>query len=258
MQESKFDKGFTKLPNILLNNLFSRQFTGVEMKLVLVIWRYSYGFMKESAELSNGFLAREIGSSTSVVSRLITRLTQANVLRVSYINNETKVRALAVNNNIGEWGIDKKSTHDPEVNRDIDCTVNGGIDQQVKKVLTVRSTYIENNKDIYKKIKKRVSLSEELEKIFLKWLDYKNERGDIYGMIPLRAVYETIWEKAQKWGDEAVGDVIMDCIASGYKNIVWEKLKKSSYTQPQRLNDDFISDYDHSALERMSRGGYNE
>ena len=256
MGESRFDKGFTKVPNILLNNLIKRHFTGVEMKLILVIWRYSYGFMKESAELSNSFLAKEIGSDASVVSRLITRLVDRNVVKISYINSETKVRALSVNNNIGDWGIDKKSTPDQAVNRGDDQQVKGGIDHTVKKVLTVRSSYIENNKDIYLKIKKRVFLTDETEQIFIKWLEYKNDRGDIYSKVSMKAVADTLMEKVKLWGVDAVRQVVMDCIASGYKNIVWEKLMMQ---RPyERAAREFVEDYDHSKLEMLSRRDRNE
>ena len=110
------DKGFTKMPNILLNSIIRKHLTGVEMKLILVIWRYSGGFLRDSAELSVAYLAREIGSDPSVVSRQLSRLIESGVVKVSYVNPKTKVRALMINNDIENWGIDQKSSIDQEVN----------------------------------------------------------------------------------------------------------------------------------------------
>ena len=123
--------------------------------------------------------------------------------------------------------------------------------------MTNRSSYIENNKDIYLKIKERVFLSEETEEIFIKWLEYKNERGDILGIYPMKALAGLFTEKVRIWGIDAVTQVVMDCIASGYKNVVWEKLKMLRHT-PASFDNRFMEEYDHSALERLSRRGLDE
>jgi hypothetical protein len=127
----------------------------------------------------------------------------------------------------------------------------------VQKVLTNRSSYIENNKDIYLKIKERVFLSEETEEIFIKWLEYKNERGDILGIYPMKALAGLFTEKVRIWGIDAVTQVVMDCIASGYKNVVWEKLKMLRLPSAG-FGSGFMDEYDHSALERLSRRDLDE
>jgi len=254
LEKSRMDKGFTKVPNILLNNLVKRRFTGVELKLILVIWRYSYGFSRESAELSIGFLAKEIDSSPSVVSRILSRLISNGIIKVSYVNPSTKVRCLMVNNDIGSWGIDQKTTIDLEVKDGIDQEVNDVLTGKSTEVLTKRSTYIYNNINIYLNIKERTEISPKLEEGFVKWLEYKNERGEIYGRIPMLTLVGTIVSKAEKWSEESVLELIDECIASGYKNIVWEKLKHKQLKKACSYEDRFLSGYDHSVLEKLSRG----
>lgn len=262
LEKSKLDRGFTKVPNILLNSVIKGRFTGVELKLIMVIWRYTNGFMRDSAELPISFLANEIGSSSSVVSRQITRLINCGVIKVLYTNPTTKVRALMLNNDIENWGTEIGSDVDRQVNtqldrtvnRGVDHTVNSGVDRTVNYLLTARSSNKDNiNILLYKNIKERVNLSEKLEVAVIRWLEYKTERREYYSKISLKALVATILDKVKVWGDDEVIEVINDCIISGYKNIVWEKLKIRNIRKSS-FSSDFQESYDHMALEKLSRG----
>ena len=108
LEKSRMDKGFTKMPNILLNSVLKRQFTSVELKLIMLILRYTSGFMRESAELPISLIAKEIGSSRTVVSRKITGLINMGVIKVSAVNPHTKVRSLMINSDVENWGTEIK------------------------------------------------------------------------------------------------------------------------------------------------------
>lgn len=258
MEESKFDKGFTQMPNNLLNALINGKFTGVELRLILLIMRYSNGFMKPSAELSLGFLAREIGSNPCVVSRTLKKLINTKIIKVYYVNPETKVRAIMVNDNIGSWAINPNATHDPERR---EFTGKPG------SLLPQNSPRMHNNMNTFSNIKEKIVLSPKIEKGFIKWLEYKDEKGEFYGRIPMATLAATIRAKAEKWGEDLVLELIDDCIAAEYKNIIWDKLKtlvsrkkwdtkNSSVSGSTREN--FLSDYNHSVLEKLSRGIYDD
>ncbi|MBE7015925.1 MAG: hypothetical protein E7417_03795 [Ruminococcaceae bacterium] len=270
MEESRLFKGFTKVPNHLLNTVMKCQFSGVELKLILAIWRYTNGFSRDSAELSLNFLAGEIGSCARVVSRQMKRLIDMNVVQVRYVNQKG-VRSYAINDNVESWQTQKKpaannaANHDQMVWGGTDQTVIPAINQMVRGTPTKwsgeLSTKWSSNKDniniiLYKKIKERVFLPEKLDQAFEKWLEYKTERGDKYGEIPLTTLVATVKEKAKYSGEDEVIRVIDECIASNYKNIIWEKLRKQE--SKRDLAGEFLADYDHQTLERMSRGKRND
>ena len=294
------DKGFTKVPNILLNNVMSGQFTGVQMKLIMAIWRYTNGFSRKCAELSLSFLADEIGSCQKVVSRQIKKLIEMNVVSVSYVNSSTRVRALMINDDTKSWltgsgdgestgaarqnatgttaadGIAEGDTQDgnPQVDKpDVDnsardnLSTNGWIAPPTPK-RSSSSTRKWNNKysniNTYINIKDRVNLSPELEKGFIKWLEYKEEYKEFYGKYSMIALAETVAKRAETYCVEHVLELIDDCIAAAYKNIVWERLtnrhvfKYSQEKKTDSFSDSFINDYDLSELEKLSRDTDNK
>ena len=272
MEESSLFKGFTKVPNHLLNTVMKCQFSGVELKLILAIWRYTSGYSRESAELPLSFLAGEIGSCTRVVSRQMKRLADMNVVQVCY-TTQKGIRAYRINEKTESWGSQQKSAvnqtvggrHDQTVIPAVNQTVGGRHDQTVRGVPTKwsgeLSTKWSSNKDninkiLYKKIKEKISLSEKTDKAFEKWLEYKSERGDVYTGIPLATLIRTVKAKAEVSGEDEVIRVIDECIASNYKNIIWEKLRASEAKRD--FAGEFLDDYDHETLEEMSRGKRNE
>lgn len=280
LEESRLCKGFTKVPNHLLNTVMKCQFSGVELKLILAILRYTSGFSRESAELSLNFLAGEIGSCTSVVSRQLKKLIGMNVIQICCINPRTKTRMFKINDDVESWRTPQKPTLYQTVNSGLDQMVNNGSDHLVNpdiyqtvnkestkwsnKVYTKWSTNKDNiNIILYKKIKERVSLPEKLDEAFSKWLEYKTERGDVYTEIPLATLIKTVEDRAKASGEDEVIRVIDECIASNYKNIIWEKLKKSEIKNDfagikSDFAGEFLSGYDHQTLEEMSRGKRND
>ena len=69
--------------------------------------------------------------------------------------------------------------------------------------------------------------TETLKKALADWLKYKSERKDKYTETELENLVAQIEKAAAQYGDTAMADVISRSIASGYKGIVFDWLKKS-------------------------------
>ena len=71
--------------------------------------------------------------------------------------------------------------------------------------------YININNYLYKKIEE--------------WLNYKQERKEIYKQTGLQSLLTQIDKQTDIYGEEAIIELINECMASNYKGIIFDKLK---------------------------------
>ncbi len=80
------------------------------------------------------------------------------------------------------------------------------------------------------------------------WLTYKKERKENYKPTGLNSLLTQIENNISKYGEQKVIDLISECMAAGYKGIIWDKLKKPQNQgkpahrdnfQQHNYNDDF-------------------
>ena len=57
------------------------------------------------------------------------------------------------------------------------------------------------------------------------WLQYKSERNESYKKQGLKALLRKVENNAKTYGDSAVCDLIDECMANGWKGIIFDKLK---------------------------------
>lgn len=93
---------YTKIANELLEQVPKFKFNGTQLRIILVVWRYTYGFSRKSHEFSLNFLAEATDAGRSQVDRELTALIDRNVLKV-ISGNPGKPRVLQFNKNYEEW-----------------------------------------------------------------------------------------------------------------------------------------------------------
>jgi phage replication O-like protein O len=148
----QLDNGFTRIANEILENIYSRKFTANQLIVILVVWRYTYGFQRKEHVFSLSFLAEVTGIDRKAVKRALDSLIEANVIIVVREADFNNARCLAFNKNYDEWKIDHrrsknttvgKNDHTEEmttVGKD-DHTTVGKNDHHIKKI------YKEKNKE---------------------------------------------------------------------------------------------------------------
>jgi hypothetical protein len=65
------------------------------------------------------------------------------------------------------------------------------------------------------------------------WITYKSERREAYKEQGLRSLLSQISRKAATYGEQAVCDLIDECMANGWKGIIFDRLQQR---QPERRN----------------------
>jgi len=132
----QLENGYTRIANEILESVIRTPFTATHLKIIMVCWRYLYGFNRKQAELSEGFISKEIGISRRHTSAELKALIDAKVLCVVRESTYTTPRILSFNKNYDEWRY-------------------GSRVQQVNQSSTVEPEFHHIKKDIYlKNIKK--------------------------------------------------------------------------------------------------------
>lgn len=72
-----------------------------------------------------------------------------------------------------------------------------------------------------------------LEEKIIEWVNYKKERRETYKETGLKSLCTQIQNKVNEYGEAAVCNLITECMANGWKGIIWDKLKNQ---QPQSGN----------------------
>lgn len=113
---------------------------------------------------------------------------------------------------------------------------------------------IEPKKELKKKSKKKATevatlpTLKELEKTFssplaqavLDWFTYKQQRGEHYTPIGLKSLLTQIKNNANQYSEQAVIELIYNCMSSNWKGIIWDKLKNAqgNYNTPYQKPQD--------------------
>ena len=96
------ENGYTAIANELLEAICNSGFSAMELKVILTIARFTYGFSQKENEMSLGFIANFIKSKgRSHVSEAVTRLISANVINL--IENDSQTRVLKINKDYDTW-----------------------------------------------------------------------------------------------------------------------------------------------------------
>mgnify|MGYP003571260996 CR=1 FL=1 len=77
-------------------------------------------------------------------------------------------------------------------------------------------------------------LTANLRKCAEDWIAYREEKGDPLTMVGTKMLAELIQQNATVYGEAAVIGVIRASIASGYKGITWDALRKSEPSKAER------------------------
>jgi phage replication O-like protein O len=102
----QLEDGYTRIANEILEQAAKCRLTGTHYRILLVIWRYTYGFKRADAELSVSFLAEALSVGKGNISAPLKELIQIGAVRVTGKKGNT--RKLAFNKYFEEWKIPER------------------------------------------------------------------------------------------------------------------------------------------------------
>lgn len=97
------ENGYTPIANELLEAIYSANFNATQLKIVLMLMRYTYGFSRKEHGISLTFISKGTGISRRYVSTELKKLVTAGVIEVTREHTDTEARMLMLNKHYKEW-----------------------------------------------------------------------------------------------------------------------------------------------------------
>lgn len=106
MADVQPENGYTRIADELLEILPKHKFNGTQLRIIMIVWRYTYGFGRKDHEMSISFFVTATGLGKTQIDRELKTLIERNVLIVTQEPHYTQTRKLAFNKHYDKWEIE--------------------------------------------------------------------------------------------------------------------------------------------------------
>ena len=228
--------GFSVVPDNL-TDCSSKLGGGVgllEWIVLVSVWRFQH--RGNPCYLTNKHLADATNTNERTITRAITKLQGAGMLTVEVNQKKNKLKSPrlltlteATYRAIEEINqpIDKMSTGLYDLStkclQPIDKMSIGAIDK-----MSTKESILENSNKNITPYSPPCDFSPALSEAFIDWIVYKKERRESYKETGYKNLVTQVRKSATTYGDTAVIEQIRNSIASGYRGITFDRLKKNA------------------------------
>ncbi len=151
MANPQKENGYTAIANEIFKQICKLKLNGTQHRLIMAIWRATYGFKKKEHELSLSYLATYINSHCNVIGRELKNLQKMQIIKI--VDNPIKnhSRLLSFNKNYDEWGINQSVDPTEQLTQPISCnSTNQSVDSRPNQSVDQKRNIInKNKKEIY-------------------------------------------------------------------------------------------------------------
>ncbi|MFL0361418.1 replication protein [Pseudobacillus sp. 179-B 2D1 NHS] len=105
MADVQLENGYTKIANELLDAIQQFQFTQNQFKLLMALWRHTYGWNRKECEFSLSFIESVTYLDRKRVNETLKALIQNNVIQEVESGSARKTKVVRFNKNYDEWTI---------------------------------------------------------------------------------------------------------------------------------------------------------
>jgi phage replication O-like protein O len=99
----QIDNGYMRIANEIVEAIMQAGLNGTQFRIVLAIWRYTYGFNRKSHNISLTFLEKVTGLYKRQIQRELKKLIEMNILLEVSKGKGMTTRELAFNKNYKLW-----------------------------------------------------------------------------------------------------------------------------------------------------------
>lgn len=170
MASPQKENGYTAIANEILEAVARIKLNGTQFRILLVVWRYTYGFQRKNHELSESFIAGATNMHKQQIKRELKGLVDRKIIDIIKDATFSTPRVISFNKNYKEW-IDSTqvaktipdSENDTTTGSGLDTTTGSGLDTQERK--------------LKEKLKERenlpYNLSQDVYKALLDFIEYR-------------------------------------------------------------------------------------
>jgi len=103
MANPQKEDGYTPVANEILEQVYKLKLNGTQFKVIMVVWRFTYGFSRKEHELSETFIARATETHKAQMMKELSKLISQKILKVMREATFTRPRLISFNKNYNEW-----------------------------------------------------------------------------------------------------------------------------------------------------------
>lgn len=103
MANSKIEEPFTPIENKILEQVYKLKLNGTQFKIIMVVWRFTSGFNRDSHDLSVTFIAKAIQGDARTVKRELNNLIEMKILKVISEATFSSTRIISFNRDFTTW-----------------------------------------------------------------------------------------------------------------------------------------------------------
>ncbi len=108
MASPQIEKGHVKIANDLFERILEYPFTGVELKIVWAVIRYTYGWNRTKAHMTFYQISKMINQDRSNVRKSVHKLNKEKVMFMQMCRDGSFL--IGINKNYDEW--ERRLTHE--------------------------------------------------------------------------------------------------------------------------------------------------
>ena len=97
------ENGYTPIANEILEAVYAAKLSATQYKILMILWRYTYGYNRKNAPISQSFIAKATDTHISSVRREMAKLVKWGIVREISPAGFNRAKVLEFNKNYDEW-----------------------------------------------------------------------------------------------------------------------------------------------------------
>ncbi len=111
MASPQTENGYSKIANELLEAIYQTSFNATQLKIILFVMRYTFGFSRKQFKISVNFISKGTGISKRYISSELNKLIESNVVKIVKNHTVTESRIIEINKNYENWKMSRTVLH---------------------------------------------------------------------------------------------------------------------------------------------------
>ncbi|MEC0231313.1 replication protein [Paenibacillus alba] len=103
MADVQVENGYCRIANEILEHIAKCKLNGTQFRLLMILWRYTYGFQRKEHDLSLTFFANALEINKDQVKRELNSLIDLNIISVVEEATFNSTRVISFNKNYEKW-----------------------------------------------------------------------------------------------------------------------------------------------------------
>lgn len=103
MANPQKENGYTGVSNELLEQVYKLRLNGTQFKIIMVLWRFTYGFSRREYKLSVSFISKAIQTDIRTVKRELNKLIEIKLINVISEASFNSTRIISFNKDYDTW-----------------------------------------------------------------------------------------------------------------------------------------------------------